>query len=455
MSNIITELGSLVTSQIVKSAANSLGESEGGIGKVIGALAPTILGGLLNKSSDNSAFGQIFDMLGDKKNTSYLDNLGGLIGGGNLAHNDPKDAAGGFLGSLFGDKMGGIIDMVASIAGVKKSSTSSLLGMVAPMIMGYLGKKILKEGLSATGLASFLGGQRKNISSAMPNQLADMIGFDMPDNIVEKAGNTVKAAADKAVYTADKVTDTAVDTAKSGGNMLMKILPLLLLGIVALFAWKQCGNDVKNAGEKMVDVAGDAASATAGAVTDAANATVDAAGNAVNATVDAAGNAVDAAGNAIASLGDFFKRKLANGIELNIPEFGVESKLLNFLDDAKAAVSKDTWYDFDRITFATGSASLDINKSQEQLSNIAQIMKAYPNMNIKIGGYTDNTGNEAANLKLSEARANTVKNAIANLGVAANRIETEGYGIAHPVATNDTAEGRAKNRRIAVRVTKK
>ncbi|MCL4131091.1 UNVERIFIED_CONTAM: hypothetical protein GTU68_041249 [Idotea baltica] len=212
----------------------------------------------------------------------------------------------------------------------------------------------------------------------------------------------------------------------------------------------------------MVDVAGDAASATAGAVSDAANATVDvagnavdAAGNAVNATVDAAGNAVDAAGNAIASLGDFFKRKLANGIELNIPEFGIESKLLNFLDDAKSVVSKDQWYDFDRINFATGSASLDINKSQEQLSNIAQIMKAYPNMNIKIGGYTDNTGNEAANLKLSEARANTVKNAIANLGVAANRMETEGYGIAHPVASNDTAEGRAKNRRIAVRVTKK
>ncbi len=444
MSNIITELGSLVTSQIVKSAANSLGESEGGIGKVIGALAPTILGGLLNKSSDNSAFGQIFDMLGNKDNAGYLDNLGGLIGGGNLAHNDPKDAAGGFLGSLFGDKMGGIIDMVASVAGVKKSSSSSLLGMVAPMIMGYIGKKILKEGLSASGLASFLGGQRNNIADAMPNQLADMIGFDMPESLADKAVDTVKATAGMAASTMDKVADTAVDTAKSGGNMLMKVLPLLLLGIVGLFAWKQCGNDVKNAGEKMVDVAGDAASATAGAVGDVANA-----------TVDAAGNVVDAAGNAIAGLGDFFKRKLANGIELNIPEFGVESKLLNFLDDAKMSISKDEWYDFDRINFATGSASLDINKSQEQLSNIAQIMKAYPNMNIKVGGYTDNTGNEAANLKLSEARANTVKNAISNLGVAANRIETEGYGIAHPVATNDTAEGRAKNRRIAVRVTKK
>ena len=132
-------------------------------------LVPTLLGGLLYKSSDNSGFDQIFDILSNKGNASYLANLGGLVGGENLAHNDPMDAAGTFLSSLFGDKMGGIIDMVGSMTGVKKSSSSSLLGVVAPMIMGYLGKKILKEGLSAAGLASFLGGQRNNIAQAMPN----------------------------------------------------------------------------------------------------------------------------------------------------------------------------------------------------------------------------------------------------------------------------------------------
>lgn len=455
MSNIISELGNLVSSQLVKSAANSLGESEGGISKVIGALTPTVLGGLLNKSKDASGFGQIFDMLSKKENTNYLDNLSGLIGGGNLAHNDPKDAAGGLLGSLFGNKMGGILDTVSGIAGVKRSSTSSLLGMVAPMVMGYLGKKISTDGLNASGLASLLGSQRNHIAEAMPNKMANLIGFEMPDSLLDKAVDAVEDTAGKAVdavqdtakktaRVADKAVDTAVDTAKSGGNMLMKVLPVLLLAIVGFFLWKQCSADVKNAGDKMVEVAGDAANATAGAVGDAANA-----------TVKAAGDAVDATAGAIANLGNFFKRKMANGIELNIPEFGIESKLLNFLDDAKAMVSKDTWYEFDRITFDTGSATIDINKSQEQLSNIAQIMKAYPGMNIKIGGYTDNTGDPAANQKLSEARANAVKNALANLGIAANRIETEGFGDAHPVATNDTEEGRAKNRRIAVRITKK
>lgn len=486
--DIIKELGGLVTSQIVKQAANSFGESESGISSVIGSLAPTILGGLLNKSSNDSAgFGQIFDMLSNKDNASYLDNLGGLLGGGNLAQNDPKDVGGGLLGSLFGDKVGGIIDLVSSLAGVKKSSSSGLLGMVAPMIMGYLGKKILKEGLSAAGLGSFLGGQRNNIASAMPQGLADMIGFDMPEGILDKAKDAVEDAAGLVTGTAGKVVDTAGDTAKaaagavgnvagktagvagdaakatagmagdaakSGGNMLMKILPLLALGAIALFAWKQCGDDAKGLAGDAMETVGDAAKATGAAVGDAASATVDAAGNVVEAAGDVAGDAASAVGGAIGNLGDFLGRKLSNGVELNIPEFGVESKLLDFLD-SKDAISKDAWYNFDRLNFATGSAALDIEASQEQISNIVQIMKAYPNMEVKIGGYTDNTGNPEANQKLSEARANTVKNAIANLGIEAGRITTEGYGDAHPVATNDTAEGRAQNRRIAVRVTKK
>ena len=153
-------------------------------------------------------------------------------------------------------------------------------------------------------------------------------------------------------------------------------------------------------------------------------------------------------------LGDFFSAKLANGVELNIPEFGVENKLIKFLNSG-AGISMDEWYNFDRITFATGSATIDREKSKDQLSNITEILKSYESMTIKIGGYTDNTGNPDANLTLSAARANAVKKALVDAGIDGSRIATEGYGIAHPVATNDTPEGRAQNRRIAVNVTKK
>jgi len=118
--------------------------------------------------------------------------------------------------------------------------------------------------------------------------------------------------------------------------------------------------------------------------------------------------------------------------------------LIKFLNSG-SGISMDQWYNFDRITFATGSATIDREKSSDQISNITEILKAYENMEIKIGGYTDNTGSEEANMNLSAARANAVKAALVAAGIDGARIATEGYGIAHPVATNDTPEGRAQN----------
>ncbi|MBC3786036.1 sodium-translocating pyrophosphatase [Spirosoma utsteinense] len=132
---------------------------------------------------------------------------------------------------------------------------------------------------------------------------------------------------------------------------------------------------------------------------------------------------------------------------------GIEANLLSFIKSDKV-VDKETWFDFDRLTFETGSATLK-SESQEQLKNIGDILKAYSNVNVKLGGYTDNTGNAASNLKLSGDRAQSVKKELVGLGIADSRLEAEGYGQEHPVASNDTEDGRAQNRRISIRVTKK
>jgi K(+)-stimulated pyrophosphate-energized sodium pump len=104
------------------------------------------------------------------------------------------------------------------------------------------------------------------------------------------------------------------------------------------------------------------------------------------------------------------------------------------------------------LVFDTDSATLR-PESQEQLQNIAAIRKAYPNVRVKIGGYTDSTGDPDANLRLSQARANTVTAELARLGVSSDRMQAEGYGAQHPVADNSTEEGRARNRRISIQVT--
>jgi outer membrane protein OmpA-like peptidoglycan-associated protein len=156
----------------------------------------------------------------------------------------------------------------------------------------------------------------------------------------------------------------------------------------------------------------------------------------------------------VAALGEFYMLKLPDGTELNVPRLGIESKLVAFIEDASKPADKTTWFDFDRLLFDTGKATLQ-PASEEQLHNIAAILKAFPKVHARIGGYTDNTGDADANLKLSDDRAKNVMNELVALGVGAPRLDSKGYGSEHPVASNATEEGRAKNRRISLRVTEK
>jgi K(+)-stimulated pyrophosphate-energized sodium pump len=138
-----------------------------------------------------------------------------------------------------------------------------------------------------------------------------------------------------------------------------------------------------------------------------------------------------------------------------VPDNGIEAGLFKFISDNSSIVNDTTWFNFDRLTFETGKNTL-VASSQEQLGNIANILKAYPNVKVKIGGYTDNTGNAVANLKLSGDRANTVMGELVKLGIVADRMKAKGYGQEHPVCpANDTEECRQKNRRISMRVTEK
>ncbi len=149
-------------------------------------------------------------------------------------------------------------------------------------------------------------------------------------------------------------------------------------------------------------------------------------------------------------------KKLSTGYELKGTSAGIENMLVTYLDDAKMDIDKTKWFNFDRVTFASGSSKINMAKSKDQLTNMLEIMKAYPTAEIKIGGYTDNTGSLEGNMKISQKRADAVMAALTASGVVATRMTAEGFGPKHPVCeANDTAECKAKNRRISVNVRKK
>jgi OmpA-OmpF porin, OOP family len=152
-----------------------------------------------------------------------------------------------------------------------------------------------------------------------------------------------------------------------------------------------------------------------------------------------------------ANLGGLVQRTLPNGVALSIPRFGMESRLLESIPSASLPIDH-AWFGFDRLSFDSNSATLR-SESTEQLANIAQILKAYPTLHIMIGGFTDNTGDPAANLQLSQARANSVVQELTAMGIGAGRLEAQGYGETAPVADNSTESGRFRNRRVALRIT--
>ncbi|MGI4881065.1 MAG: OmpA family protein [Janthinobacterium lividum] len=101
------------------------------------------------------------------------------------------------------------------------------------------------------------------------------------------------------------------------------------------------------------------------------------------------------------------------------------------------------------ITFDFNSAALQPG-FRASLDRVAQTLASYQSTYVDIGGHTDAIGSDAVNQRLSEARAATVADYLERQGVAPQRVGTRGFGKTQPIASNDTEEGRARNRRVEI-----
>ncbi len=404
--SLIDTLGSLITPASVGSLAGQLGESEAAAGRGLQAAGSSILAGLVSHLRDSGSMRQIFDLLGSRANDpGILDNLGGFLGAGPPS-GALGDLGGKLLSAVFGARAEAVGDTIARTSGVGAKSASRLLAMAAPLVMAVLGREIKRGGLDLGGLTALLAGQKDDILRAAPAGLGSLLGLsDIPR---VGAGVAVNAAAARPAARRWFWPAAAA------------------LAVIALLLYFGRG---RNAPEPISSTMGD---------------------DAVGAMSEAAAAAADATGR----LGAAVTRRLADGLELVVPERGIESQVVAYIEDPNRPVDRTTWFDFDRLTFETGSATIR-PASQEQLDNIAAILRAYPAVRLKIGGYTDNTGDRAANLRLSQDRADAVRDALIAKGINGTRIEAEGYGDQFPVGDNSTEEGRAQNRRIALRVTAK
>lgn len=412
--NLIDSVKGFFTGNVVSEAASKLGESESGVQKALSAAIPSTLVGLLSKAGSGGS-SDILDMAKQASGSGISSMLSGIgSSGGGLLN---------MAGNLFGDKLGGIVRMIAGYAGIKESSASAVMSMAAPAALSAVGDHATKNHLSTGGLLSFLNSQKDSILSAVPSglNLAGALGLGSLGDIGRKLSGLATGMGDNMKKVASSAANYPGEVARKGRGWL---LPLLLIAVVAIGAWwllgKGCGKD-----------------------------------EAPVATEDSAGMEQPI----IQEPAQGYIVTLPDGIELGALKGGIEDKLVYFLGTNWKALSDDSlkniWFDFDNLNFETGSARLT-SESMKQVNNIVAIMKAFPDAKIKIGGYTDKVGNDADNKKLSQERADAVTEALKSSGAnAARLIAPEGYGEDYArIPENAPDEERKVDRRIAVSVRK-
>ncbi len=408
--SILDGVLSMVTPEMKQALASRLGESPTAVQSGLGTAVAATLGGLVSKAGDSSFLNQIIGLVSGSSGQSFLSNLPSIASTG--ATSGMSDIVSRFLPMVFGGQQNQVTSLMTQRAGISPTAASSLLQTAVPLILGFFAKMHASGSLNTSSLANMLTAEGPNLQKFLPT------GF------LSNFSSAAAGVSSRVVAAEHRAEE------KAKGMNWMAVLGVLVALFVVWFVYRALeGSKTSTTAAVASNVVGNAASNAATTASNSANA-------------------------AWASLGSFFKTTLPDGTELNIPQYGVENKLIGFIQDNSKPVDGNTWFDFDRLLFDTGSATLQ-PASDEQLRNIAAIMKAYPNVKIKIGGYTDNTGDQAANQKLSEDRANNVMAELEKLGVAPDRLEAQGYGADHPVADNSTEEGKQKNRRISLRVTAK
>jgi outer membrane protein OmpA-like peptidoglycan-associated protein len=144
-------------------------------------------------------------------------------------------------------------------------------------------------------------------------------------------------------------------------------------------------------------------------------------------------------------LGKLANIQLPNGVNVEIPETSFLHGVYKFLSEAGGSNSRT--FVFEGLNFE-GPWVKTVPATERAVNIVSALLKAFPGVNIRIDGHTDNMSDPVANRRLSLDRANAVKDVFIKAGVPADRIRTEGFGSDKPIAPNDTEENRAKNRRI-------
>ncbi|WP_294324631.1 sodium-translocating pyrophosphatase [uncultured Chryseobacterium sp.] len=333
---------------------------------------------------------------------------------------------------------------ISTDASIRKMMLPGAIAIISPLLIGFIfGPEVLGGFLAGATVSGVLMGMfQNNAGGAWDNAKKS---FEKGVNI---NGETYYKGSEphKASVTGDTVGDPFKDTSGPSMNILIKLMSIVSLVIAPTLAVMHKDKIEANRKAKLEALMG-----TAGFT--AVNSTATGANGTGTVMMSQIKGYLNESGDFVYDTGAIKEVELKDGKKIKIGEGSQLYQLYNAVNNKDQGVlDPNKWYTIENLYFERGSSDLRPG-SDAQLLNLVELLNAYPTMKIKLGGYTDNIGNEESNQKLSNLRAQTVKLKLLELGVGGDRVEAEGYGSQYPVcAANDTEECMAKNRRIDVRV---
>lgn len=378
-----------------------LGEREQDIHKAIDASGPAIHTAILKRTELPDGPMAIYNLSQQAVGNDLHGYLHELVSGtGGLAVGNALSTKGGdYYKAILGERTEPMLQEISRFAAVKADSAAFLLGLSAFVALDAIGRHIHHNSLDLAGTNHWLWSQRDAIVASIPAGL----------NVAQALG-------------LQRLPGSKETTSARRSSLVYGIIAIIILIGILFYVFKTC-NRAPTYGPNQNDT-------TTRAVTDTA-----------------------APPDTTAS----YPVTLPNNTTLNAVKGGTEDRLVAFLSDPNQKIDRKNgnWFEFTRVRFASNSAQL-LLESESQLRNIVDILQAFPKARIRIGGYTDNTGDSLENLRLSQARADSVLARLEAFGASKHQLDgAKGYGSQYPIGDNGTPDGRSMNRRMALEVRDK
>lgn len=243
-SNLLEMLQSAFGNQLVSQASSVLGESPASTKSAVGAALPALLGGLMQQGSTLEGASKLLGAItGPNVNTGILSDLAGALGGGSQT-SSLTSLGSTLLGSLFGDKVGALSNAVASLAGIKGTSATTLLGLAAPLVFSVVKRYVQDNRLDAGGLLNLLAGQGQFLRGQLDDRITGALGLGTASGFLANLGNMAKGALGTAAEAgagavgAARATGTAAYSTASRAAEVTRprksYLPWILAGVAGL-----------------------------------------------------------------------------------------------------------------------------------------------------------------------------------------------------------------------------